>query len=112
MSSLTNKKSIEEEEKLLYIQRSQELNDIKTVLSTISGRRFLWKIMSKARTFASVFSENSNVMSYRSGKQDLGRFVMAEITEADENLLLKMMKENMKEGNENEAPKSKRRTRK
>lgn len=33
-------------------------------------------------------------MSYQSGQQDLGHFIMSEITQADENLLLRLMKDN------------------
>lgn len=75
----------------------QRLNDIRTVLSNASGRRFIWKLMSKCNTFGSVYSEQPSTMAYLSGQQDLGHYVMSSIIEADENLLLKIMKENQKD---------------
>lgn len=74
--------------------RKQEMNDIRTVLSNASGRRLVWRVLERCNTFSSVYSENSFTMAYSSGQQDLGHFLMAEIVEADENLLLKLMKDN------------------
>ena len=74
----------------------QQMNDIRTVLSNASGRRFLWRVLEKCNAFGSVFSSDSSLMSYHSGQQDLGHFLMSEITQADENLLLKLMKDNKK----------------
>lgn len=83
--------------------RKQELNDIKTVLSNASGRRLLWRLMSHCKTFSSIYSEVPQRMSYQSGKQDVGHYIMSEIAEADENLLFKLMKDNKaKEALENE----------
>lgn len=79
-------------------QRLQELNDIKTVLATVSGRRLMWRLMGKCRTFSSVWEASAKI-HYNAGQQDLGHFIMAEIVEADENLLFKMMKE-QKNGDE------------
>jgi hypothetical protein len=74
--------------------RRQQLNDIKTVLNNASGRRLMWRIMEECNTFGSIFNQNELIMARLSGKQDLGHFIMAEIIEADDNLLLKLMKDN------------------
>lgn len=76
--------------------RKRELNDIRTLLSNASGRRFMWRLLEKCAVFESVFSDKSSTMAYLSGQQDLGHFLMSEIVNADENLLLKLMKENKK----------------
>jgi hypothetical protein len=77
-------------------KRRQELKDIKTVLANVSGRRLIWKILERCGTFNSIFNTDPLVMANYSGQQDLGHYLMAEIVEADENLLLKLMKENQK----------------
>jgi len=74
--------------------RRRELTDIGTVLSNASGRRLIWRILEKCGTFASTFNKDSQTMSYLAGQQDLGHFIMSEIVASDENLLLKLMKEN------------------
>lgn len=86
------KMRVEEEE-----QRRRELNDIRTLLSNQSGRRFMWRLLEHCNTFNSVYSADQSIMSYQAGKQDLGHFLMSEITQADENLLIKLMKDNRKE---------------
>lgn len=86
-------KKAEQREKEL---RKQQLNDIRTVMSNASGRRFMWRVLERCSTFNSVYNKESSTMAYLSGQQDLGHFLMAEIVEADENLLLKIMKDNQK----------------
>lgn len=76
-------------------KRRQELNDLRTVLGNESGRRLVWRLLEECKTFGSVW-ENSAKIHYNAGRQDLGHFIMAEIVEADENLLFKLMKENKK----------------
>ena len=76
--------------------RRQELNDIRTVLSNASGRRLVWRLLERCQSFSSVFSKEAFTMAYLAGQQDLGHFIMAEIVEADENLLMKLMKDNHK----------------
>jgi len=95
-SNIADPSQIKKQERKAKDIRRQELNDIRTVLSNASGRRLLWRLLEECKTFAAVFKDNPSYMSYLSGKQDLGHFLMSEITEADENLLLKMMKDNSK----------------
>jgi len=96
-TDLMNEKDVAEQKVKADLIRKQELNDIRTVLSNASGRRFIWRMMGRCGTFESIFNDKSSTMAYLSGQQDLGHFLMAEIIEADENLLLKLMKENKKE---------------
>jgi hypothetical protein len=91
-----DEEQVEEGKRASKDERRQELEDIKTVLSNASGRRLIWRLMGKCRTFSSVWEPSAKI-HYNAGQQDLGHFIMAEIVEADANLLLKMMKE-QKEG--------------
>ena len=97
MGSLNDKKAIERADRKEKDIRKQELNDIRTVLASSSGRRLLWRLMGRCKTFGSMFSADAISMAYNSGQQDLGHFIMSEIVAADENLLLKMMRENKQE---------------
>lgn len=75
-------------------KRKQELNDLRTLLSSVSGRRFVWRVLEECNTFGSVYSKDHSVTSYLSGKQDLGHFLMSEIISADPNLMIRLMKDN------------------
>lgn len=96
MSNLADKQSVNEAEQIADLERKQELNDIRALLSNAAGRRFVWRMLGECKTFGSVYDSDSSQMSYLSGKQDLGHFIVAEIVNADENLLFKLMKENKK----------------
>ena len=96
MSSIDNQEAVKKAERQEKDLRKQELNDIRTVLSNASGRRFVWRMLSSCNSFGSVFNKDLSLMSYQSGQQDLGHFIMSEITLADENLLVKLMKDNAK----------------
>lgn len=101
MRNAADESQVEEAQKLAKEIRRTELNDIRQVLSTVSGRRLLWRLMGNCRTFSSVWeNKDSAKIHYNSGQQDIGHFIMAEIVEADENLLFKMMREAKKEQGE------------
>ena len=74
-------------------QRQEELNDLACVLNTKAGRRFLWRILCHCRVFESIFQTSSQIY-YNSGIQDVGHFLMAEISESNQEALFLMMREN------------------
>lgn len=86
-------KEAKQEEKF---SRENELNDLVTVLNTIEGRRVLWRLMCHCGVFSSIFEQSSKIY-YNSGCQDVGHFIMSEITEADQEFLFVMMRENQGE---------------
>lgn len=77
------------------ITRENELDDIRVVLSSPEGKRFLWRILAKCKTFESIFEQSAKI-HYNAGQQDVGHFLMSEIIEADEEILFRMMNENLK----------------
>ena len=96
MHNMTDPDSVELAKQKEELARKQELNDIRTVLSNASGQRLIWKLLDRCGAFRTVFNSDSLNMSYLCGQQDLGHFLMAEIQQADGNLLYKLMKENNK----------------
>ena len=73
--------------------RTQELMDIRALLDTPAGRRFLWRLISRCRVLESIW-EGSARIHYNAGQQDIGHFIMGEITEADAGAFIMMMQEN------------------
>lgn len=94
MPNLADERQVKKAEMKEKDLRKQELNDLRTVLSNASGRRLMWKILTKCNSFNSIFNVDNSTMAYLSGQQDIGHFIMSEITAADENLLIKLMKDN------------------
>lgn len=77
------------------VTRDMELSDIITVLNTPAGRRFIWRILGWCGCDATP-KRNDDALTYMAiGAGDVGRWLKSEIIEAEEELLLQMMKENM-----------------
>jgi hypothetical protein len=72
--------------------RDHELDDLRTILQAPQGRRLLWRLMGRCKVLNSVWEPSAKI-HYNSGQQDIGHFIMAEIVEADEDAVFKMMKE-------------------
>lgn len=96
VTDASDKKQIKNAEQREKILRDRELSDLAAVCSSVEGRRFVWRVLSRCKTFESVW-ENSARIHYNAGIQDLGHFLMSEIVETSEEILFQMMKENKKE---------------
>ncbi|HVJ30662.1 MAG TPA: hypothetical protein VNA66_10170 [Gammaproteobacteria bacterium] len=79
-----------------------EDDDMRRVLATEEGRRMLFKILAHCRVFETITVQNSLIYTL-SGARDVGLFVMAQITRADELAFLRMMQENMARERQNRA---------
>jgi hypothetical protein len=99
VTNAADRTQVERAERRVENERQQELQDIRTVLSSVSGRRLLWRIMEKCKTFSSVWEPSAKI-HYNAGQQDLGHFIMTEIVDANPDLLFKMMRENKEKEND------------
>lgn len=85
-------RQVRESERKERFSRREELDDVCFVLSAVQGRRFLWRLLTYCKVFASIWRASAEI-HHLSGKQDVGHFVMSEITQADADAFLTMMKE-------------------
>jgi len=74
-----NKKLTDEQKK----ERQKEIEDIRKILKTPEGRRFLWRIWSMAGMFREPFNPNSNNTGYNLGRMSIGRDILGDVNEAD-----------------------------
>lgn len=89
-------KSVEAADKKGKELARQQKDDMREILNTDAGRRFLWRLLGHCRVNQSVFEPNSR-MAYNSGMQDVGHFVLGEIVAAKPEAYLQMMQEHNKE---------------
>ena len=89
-----NKRDVAKATAIEEQRRIQELDDLRRVLATDPGRRVLMRILSHCRVFETITVQSSVIYTW-SGMRDVGLFLMAQITAADELALLRMMQENM-----------------
>lgn len=73
-------------------RRQREMDDLRAVLATPFGRRFVWRLLSHCKVFESIWHPSALIHA-NAGRQDVGHYLMAEIVEANEDMLLMMMTE-------------------
>lgn len=74
------KKKIKREE-ILKREKDREVADLKKVLSSPEGRRYVWRLMSAAGVFRTSFTGNSTTF-FNEGKREIGLTVLSEVMSA------------------------------
>lgn len=74
--------------------RELELQDIRKVVSTREGRRFLWRLLAEAKVFGSCFTGNSATF-FNEGRREFGVFLLTEMLQADKQAYMLMQDENI-----------------
>ena len=78
--------------------RERELNDLRVVMATVEGRRFVWRLLEKAGVFRTSFTGNSTTF-FNEGMRNMGLMVLGDVHEAAADAYIMMMNES-KEGNQ------------
>lgn len=75
------------------LKRSNELAEMRSVLNTQAGRNLIWRYLDLCGVFKSSMSQSSQIY-FNEGRRDVGLKLLADITEANEESLIQMMREN------------------
>jgi len=73
--------------------RQQELDDVKFVMSTAAGRRFMWRYLSECGVYQDPLSFDTNEVFFLKGRRSIGLSLTVDIHEADLDLYTTMQKE-------------------
>lgn len=73
--------------------RERELNDLRAVLSTVQGRRFVWRYLEACGISNSSFDQNPHRTYFLEGQRNIGLKLQADVAEAEPAAYLTMMKE-------------------
>lgn len=74
----------------------RDIVDLKEILSLPAGRRVIWRLLVKCKTFETVWHPSA-LIHYNAGQQDLGHFILGEVMEAKPEAYLQMSAESKKE---------------
>lgn len=75
------------------MERQIQLDDVRAVMSTVEGRRFIWRILEAGNIFRKCFTGNSQTF-YLEGKRELTLEFYADVMESCPELFWKAQKEN------------------
>ena len=89
-------KKKKEKKDILMREREREISDVKKVLSSAEGRRFIWKLMSEAGVFRTSFTGNSETF-FNEGKRSMGLLILSEVNLANMGIFSQMQVESVNE---------------
>ncbi len=92
-TDLSDPKQIEEREKALKLRAIQDKRVICELLSTISGRSWVWRLLESTHMLSTSFSGDAMTMAFREGERNIGLRLWADIESASPELLAKTMME-------------------
>lgn len=75
------------------IGKDKELDEIRCVLSTPQGKRFVWRYLEKCGVFKTSFTGSSETF-FLEGRRDIGLALLAEVCESSPEAYLEMLKAN------------------
>ena len=79
---ITEPEQIKESKARIRFGRDQELDDIRAVVSTVAGRRFVSRLLRRCGVSQSVW-EPSAAIHRNAGIQEVGHFILGEVVAAD-----------------------------
>jgi len=74
-------------------RRERELDDLRAVMALPEGRRLLWRLMGWSGYLQNPTHQRGDMTHQNIGRADAGRFILAEIMDADESKFLVMQQE-------------------
>jgi hypothetical protein len=72
--------------------RDREVEDVRSILSSVYGRRFIWRYLDVCGVFKTSFTGSSQTF-YLEGQRNIGLKILADINEANPDAFVQMMKE-------------------
>lgn len=98
MDNAADRISLKRKQKEEKFIGDRDASDLKMILKTEYGRRYIWKQLSRCGVFEISFTGNSTTF-FNEGKRDIGLKMLADINEADDMALVLMMREAKEEDN-------------
>lgn len=93
VKNAADKEQVESAERKERYGRKVQLADLRQILATDYGRRFIWRYLEECHVFGSVFNNSGSITYFNEGRRDVGRVLLADVTEANDEALIQMMRE-------------------
>lgn len=83
-----------ERAKLVKAAREAEARDLRQVMGSKEGRRFVWRLLSGAGVFRLSFNQNAMQMAFNEGRRSFGNETLADLKACCSDLYQRMENEN------------------
>lgn len=90
--NIGDESQVKERTKKVKSTRDRELDDLREILGTKAGRRFVWHQLNASELFSVSTVMNASIYALE-GKRSLGKQLFADVMEANPEAYLVMMKE-------------------
>lgn len=87
-----SKRAAKREEKR-KLRRENELADVRTLMGSPAGRRFLTRLLGQTRAWKLAWEADDRGTYYALGEQSVGFWLLEELRQADKRLALEMLME-------------------
>ena len=77
-------------------RQALERSDLREVLETAGGRRFVWRLIEFCKVFHSIW-DNSSRIHYLEGQRNVGLMLLNALEDVDPEMVYKIAMENRKE---------------
>lgn len=91
----------EEQQRMTTLEKKRmqrDDNDLKGVMGSPSGRRFVWALLAQCGVFAGSYAEQPLGMAFNEGRRSIGLALMGRVLARTPDLFLTMQKENIDDG--------------
>lgn len=96
VKNASNEDQINSAKTKVKLGRDRELDDLRFILSTDQGRRFVWKMLSRCGVFKISFTGSSQTF-FNEGERSIGLYLLNEVMDADPDSYVKMYVKDKKE---------------
>lgn len=100
VKNASDAKQVKEARELEKRDDSQQIDDLKKILKSEYGKRFIWKLLGDCGVFRTSFDTSGSIVYFNEGKRVVGLNLLSQIQEALPEALLDMMKQNGENDNE------------
>ncbi|HHB1612579.1 TPA: hypothetical protein ACN969_002420 [Acinetobacter baumannii] len=79
-------------------ERDQELNDLRSILETEHGKRFLMRLINRSNYLQPTYGTGAHMsdFAFMEGRREFGVYIIGEITQVDSNAWLDMQRDHFK----------------
>jgi hypothetical protein len=85
---------MDRKETIAFLRREQEISDMKAVMATVEGRRFIWRQLKAAGIYDTSFVGGApDITAFKEGARNLGLMLLGEIMTEATGSFLTMQKE-------------------